>query len=300
MSDNFSEAMTLEATLQWYLDAGVDECIGETPIDRYAESAADQQARAAARAQQSAALQTSKPAGAAGGSQPMRPAPGPVRQPSASPSRPPERPADRMRGEAALVSAVKAAEACNSLDDLKAALADFDGCPLKPMATHTVFADGPFKARVMLIGEAPGEEEDRQGRPFCGPSGTLLDAMLASIGLGRDDVLITNTVFWRPPGNRTPSDSEIAVCLPFLERLITLVDPDVMVALGRPAANTVLAKHEPVSKLRGKWHDYARPGLSAPIATTVLYHPDSLLITPAQKRSAWQDLLAIKAKLNNQ
>ena len=270
--------LTLEreivATLNWYLAAGVDECVGEEPIDRYAESRVRRTAVAAER-----------PAGSVPGAQ-------------KPPAMPPKRRDDRPRGEEALRSALEAASSCETIEDLKTALDAFEGCPLKAMANSTVFADGDAKAKVVLVGEAPGAEEDRRGRPFCGPSGRLLNAMLASIGLDRGDVLITNTVFWRPPGNRTPSNAETAVCLPFLEKLIAIVNPRILIALGGPAAKELLGSKESVSKLRGSWHGYANPGLSRPIAATALYHPAYLLRTPTQKRRTWADLLKIKQKIS--
>lgn len=194
--------------------------------------------------------------------------------------------------------AVALASAAMSLEDLRATLTGFEGCPLKRTATHLVFTDGNPQASVLFIGEAPGAEEDRQGVPFVGPSGRLLDRMLASIGLDRTRVCISNTVFWRPPGNRTPTTHEMAVCMPFLERLIELVDPRVLVTLGGPAAKTVLGESAGVSRLRGRWFAYSSPRLSHPIPATAMFHPAYLLRTPAQKRDAWRDLLMLRKKLD--
>ena len=162
---------------------------------------------------------------------------------------------------------------------------------------NLVFYDGNPEARIVLIGEAPGADEDRQGLPFVGVSGQLLDRMLASIGLDRTQVLIANTVFWRPPGNRSPTTSETAACLPFVERLIELVGPDIVVTLGGAAAKSLLAQTQGVTRLRGRWFEYETPRLSRPIAATVLFHPAYLLRSPAQKRLAWRDLLAIRKRL---
>lgn len=269
--------------LRWYLDAGVDEAIGESPVDRYAASAAAL-ARAAAPKAQAA---------------PARPVPE-ARQPQHSP--PPRQAIQAPSGAPApmpdgVKSAYALASAAPDLGALKAALGEFNGCALKATATNLVFGDGNPKARVVLIGEAPGADEDRLGVPFVGASGRLLDKMLASIGLARGDVFISNTVFWRPPGNRTPNATEIATCAPFVERMIELIDPEIVVVLGGAAASALLGKAESVGKLRGKWHEYATPRLSCPVAAAVLYHPAYLLRSPGQKRNAWRDLLAIKHRL---
>jgi uracil-DNA glycosylase len=162
-----------------------------------------------------------------------------------------------------------------------------------------VFADGNPEARVMFVGEAPGADEDRQGLPFVGVSGQLLDRMLASIGLDRaTGFYITNIVFWRPPGNRTPTTNEIAVCLPFLERHIELVAPKVLVCLGGPSAKTLLGRAEGITRLRGQWHSYASPRMAAPIDAMAVFHPAYLLRSPAHKREAWRDLLEIRDRLN--
>ena len=201
-------------------------------------------------------------------------------------------------GNGAVKSAVERAEAATSLDELRAALSEFDGCPLSKTATNLVFGDGATDARVVIIGEAPGAEEDRHGVPFIGPGGKLLDKMLASIGLDRGSVFISNTVFWRPPGNRTPTPMEMAVCAPFVERMVELIDPDMLVTLGGPAAKAMLAQSESVGKLRGKWFSYGTPRMSRPVPATALYHPDYLLVTAAQKRNTWRDLLEIRRKLD--
>jgi len=183
------------------------------------------------------------------------------------------------------------------VEDLRARLETFDGCPLRKTATNLVFTDGSPEARILLVGEGPGAEEDRQGLPFVGPSGKLLDRMMASVGLDRSSVLISNTVFWRPPGNRTPTPQETAVCMPFVERLIEIVNPDILIALGGPAAKSLLAQTDGVGRLRGKWFTYSTPGMPSPIDATALYHPAYLLRSPGQKRVTWMDWLNIKRKL---
>jgi len=210
-------------------------------------------------------------------------------------------PAARRQPRAAALPAGPAeasaiAAACGTLAALQAALSGFTGCALRDTATQLVFADGPEQAQVMLVGEAPGAEEDRIGRPFVGPAGQLLDRMLGSIGLQRDTVRIVNTVPWRPPGNRTPTEAEIAVCLPFLQRHITLLQPAVVVVLGAVAAKALLpaARDTGIRRLRGHWHSLELPGLPGKIACLPTYHPAYLLRTAAAKREAWHDLLALR------
>ena len=253
--------MSPRELLAWYLNAGGDEAIGEQPVDRYA------------------AVTTA----AAAVAPPVLPPP-----PAAAPAQTPSDPVQ---------AAFDLAAAASSVEELGRALETFDDCPLKKTATNLVFCDGSTTARIIMIGEAPGAEEDRQGTPFVGPSGQLLDRMLASVGLDRTQVLISNTVFWRPPGNRTPTTVEITACLPFVERLIELVDPEFLVALGGAAAKTLLYRNESVGKLRGKWFPYSTPSLPQPVQATATYHPAYLLRSPAQKRAVWRDLLAIKNKL---
>jgi DNA polymerase len=248
------------------------------------------------RAEQEAALRWQVEMGAdeAIGRAPVdRLAPPPDLRPAAGP--PPA--ASRPNASAQTASAIT--RSARTLDELRAALAAFDGCPLKTTATNLVFADGNPKARIMLIGEAPGGDEDRQGKPFVGVSGQLLDRMLACIGLDRTTVYITNILPWRPPGNRSPTASEIAICLPFVERQIELVDPQLLVLLGGTAAKTLLATTAGIVRTRGKWLEYSSPGLPRPIAAIATYHPAYLLRSPAQKRDSWRDLLMIKNRLKN-
>jgi len=198
-----------------------------------------------------------------------------------------------------LQDACAIARAAGSLEELRQALMNFDGCALKKTATNLVFGDGNPKAKIVLIGEGPGAEEDRQGVPFVGPGGQLLDKMLASIGLNREQVYISNTVFWRPPGNRTPTSAETALCQPFVERLMELIDPEILITLGGPATKAMLAETAGVGRLRGKWYEYLTPKLSRPIQATALFHPDSLISSPGQKRETWSDLLMIRDKLDS-
>ncbi|HRK25052.1 MAG TPA: uracil-DNA glycosylase, partial [Beijerinckiaceae bacterium] len=181
-----------------------------------------------------------------------------------------------------------------SLADLRALMEAFDGCALKHSARQLVFADGNPQARIMLVGEAPGRDEDEQGLPFVGRSGRLLDRMLAAIGLDRTSVYITNIIPWRPPGNRTPTPQEIAICLPFIARHIALVDPVVVVCLGALSAQTLLGQRDGILRLRGRWFDYDTGHRTIPALATL--HPAYLLRQPAQKRFAWRDLRALAAR----
>ncbi len=252
------------AILEWHQLVGVDETIGSETIDWFA--------------QVDAAPAAPQPAPAA---QPLPSAPQPL---------PPS-------NDQSVKTAVELAAAASSVEDLRAALETFDGCGLKKTATNLVFVDGNPDARVLFIGEGPGAEEDRQGVPFVGPSGQLLDKMLASIGLDRGDALISNTVFWRPPGNRTPTPQETATCMPFVERLIELVDPEVLVPLGGPAAKSLLGETQGIGRLRGRWFSFETPRMSHPVPATPMFHPAYLLRTPIQKRAAWNDLRLIREKL---
>ncbi len=201
----------------------------------------------------------------------------------------------------AVARAEAVAEASETLAALRAALAAFDGCALRDTATSLVFADGDPSAPVMLIGEGPGAEEDREGLPFVGPSGRLLDRMLASIGLSRRSggVYITNVLPWRPPGNRNPTDAEVALCLPFLRRHIALARPRLVVLLGGVPARGLLGAREGITRLRGRWRDLDVPGLDAPIPTLPTLHPAYLLRNPGAKRDAWNDLLSLRRRLDS-
>ena len=208
----------------------------------------------------------------------------------------PERRAPARDGER-VQHARAIASACHSLAELAAALERFDGCSLQQTATRLCFADGSPQAKLMLIGEAPGAEEDRQGKPFVGPSGQLLDRMLAAIGLDRRSVWITNIVFWRPPGNRAPTTAEVAVCQPFVERQIELLRPRHILFLGGSAARGLLEVTEGVTKLRGRPFVY-QPADAAPIPAGITFHPAYLLRQPLQKRLAWRDLLTLRRQLS--
>ncbi|HYD86467.1 MAG TPA: uracil-DNA glycosylase [Vitreimonas sp.] len=228
--------------------------------------------------------------------------PAPARRPAAPAATPiAPRPAPKVRAKAssAVDNAGLLAKAAQSVAGLRAAVEGFDGCALKATARNTVFSDGVDDAPVLIIGEAPGKDEDEQGRPFVGRSGQLLDRMLATIGLSRQsNVLISNTIYWRPPGNRDPTPGEILTCLPFVERLIELKQPKLLILAGKAAANTVLKRDEAVTRLRGRRLSYNREGLAAPINTMVMLHPAYLLRRPQEKRLAWADLLAAESWLD--
>jgi DNA polymerase len=276
--------------LAFYVDAGADVVIGEQPIDRMA----DEPATPAAAAPRNEIVQ-SRPDG-----EPPKAQRNPIldRYPqsartvagtAASPAVAPPPP------DVAAMAAREAAKSANTLDDLRALLDNFQGCGLRATATQLAFADGNPQARVMFVGEAPGYEEDKTGKPFVGRSGKLLDRMMEAIGLDRTKAYIANVVPWRPPGNRTPTPQETAICLPFVRRQIELADPDILVCLGQPATQTLLGTKEGITRTRGRWFkfDTGRREIRA-IATL---HPAYLLRQPLQKRLAWRDFLAIKKAL---
>jgi uracil-DNA glycosylase family 4 len=191
------------------------------------------------------------------------------------------------------------ADAAKTIAELRRAVENFNGCALKSTARNTVFSDGVEDAPVLLLGEAPGKEEDEQGKPFVGRSGQLLDRMLAQIGLDRkSNILISNTIYWRPPGNRDPTPGETLACLPFVERLIQLSRPKLLILTGKAAAQTVLKRDETVTRLRGRKLAYTNEALTGPVNVMVMLHPAYLLRQPQQKRQAWADLLATEAWLS--
>ncbi len=191
----------------------------------------------------------------------------------------------------------KLALSSKSLEELEAVVKGFDDCALKKTSANTVFSSGNSGSPVMFVGEAPGADEDKEGRPFVGASGRLFDKMLASIGIIRDEVYLTNTIYWRPPGNRPPTSLEVAQCLPFLQRQIELVRPDILVPLGGLAAQTLLKVDLGITLLRGQWHEYALPDKTK-ILTLPMFHPAYLLRSPVHKREAWRDMIALSQKLS--
>jgi uracil-DNA glycosylase len=263
----------IESLLRWYVDQGIDEAIGEEAIDRFA-----------APAPPPAAMPAPPPPAAT----PIRPAP-------ASPA--------VLRGPVPIESpqlvedARALAQRCSSVAELEAAVRAFDGCALKRTAKNTVFADGVVGAPVMIVGEAPGGDEDRLGKPFVGVSGQLMDRMFEAIGMSRErDLYITNILFWRPPGNRTPTLAEQAICMAFTRRHIELAKPKVLVLAGGTAAKSVLDTAEGIMRLRGKWTGLSLDDGSV-VPTLPTFHPAYLLRTPASKRQSWSDLLSLDKKL---
>jgi len=270
-SDFMSTTQQLLDVLAWQVEAGADEAVGLTPGLAH-------WGKAPAVTQQKPLTSAAKPASA------------PVVKKAAAPQ---AKTAARPRVMMPEVSPVMAP----SIAALREELMNFEGCALKQTAMNLVFADGNPGAKVMLVGEAPGEDEDRQGLPFVGASGKLLDRMLATIGLDRSNVYISNILFWRPPGNRSPTDAEIAACLPFAERHIALVQPEILVLLGGVAAKSLLRTKEGITRLRGRWTEY-KPRLgradTLPLRCLPIYHPAYLLRQPGAKRQAWNDLLLLK------
>lgn len=269
------DAAAALAALSWQVAMGADEAIAESPIDRYAATA-DAAAQPA---------QAKKP-------------PLPQRQRPAGPPPPAPAAAKVIGAEEAIEDARQQAKACQTLDDLRAALERFEGCALKKTATNLVFGDGNPQSDLMFIGEAPGADEDRQGLPFVGVSGQMLDRMLSFIDLDRSRFYITNMLYWRPPGNRTPTDAEVATCLPFLERHIQLVDPKLLVLVGNRSAKSLLQTTQGITKLRGRWDTVSIGSIDPPVPALPTLHPAYLLRNSAQKRFAWRDALVLREKLN--
>ncbi len=199
-----------------------------------------------------------------------------------------------------VAQAKKAADGAKTLAELRKAVENFDGCNLKKMATNTVFCDGNSNSKVMVIGEAPGNHEDLQGIPFCGDSGKVLDGMFRAINMTRaENFYITNVIFWRPPGNRRPTDEELAICRPFVERHIQLLNPEVLVLVGATSMAAILGINEPISSVRGKFMDYAPSFLSRTIKTFVIFHPSYLMRQSAKKKVAWHDMLTLEQFLKD-
>ncbi|MGJ3262628.1 MAG: uracil-DNA glycosylase [Salinarimonas sp.] len=267
---------------------GVDCALDETPHDRFADEAARREEARAARPQAVAPEPRGEP--------PRREPPRHPAAPTAESAPPrPAVPPGALDPEGAVASARALAEGAADLAALERALAGFEGCALKASARSLVFADGTPGARVMIVGEAPGADEDRTGMPFVGRAGQLLDRMLAAIALTRADVYIANVVPWRPPGNRTPTPQEVAACLPFTRRQIALADPDILVCMGAPATQHLLGLREGITRVRGRWLDYDTGRRT--IRALPMLHPAYLLRQPLQKRLAWRDLRTLRAAL---
>jgi len=249
--------INIQETLDWYLVAGIDEIVGDSP-----------------------SLAT----------------PSPFSVPLASKNVSRQPVVSVVPTSSALKNAKEVCQKASSLDELREIMVHFDGCNLRNTAASTVFGDGNPKAKLMLIGEAPGADEDRVGKPFVGRCGHLLDKMLTTISLDRNNCYITNVLPWRPPGNRAPTDEEIAVCLPFLKRQIELVCPDILLLLGGIALKSVMDCNDSISRTRGKWLSYFLTENKS-IQVIATYHPSYLLRSSNQKAKVWADLLRLKQKL---
>lgn len=266
-------AADLVALLQWYGEIGVDAALSEEPINRFEAKA-----------------------GAAEAPQMVPPSTEEVPDTSSSPPTARTAPTTAAPADAVERQARSVAKSAETMEQLREALAAFEGCNLRHTATNLVFADGNPEARVMLVGEAPGRDEDIQGVPFVGRSGQLLDRMLAAIGLSRETVYIANVVPWRPPGNRTPTPQETAACRPFIERQIEICDPDILVCLGNAASRELLSAHEGILRSRGKWREFDTG--TRRIRAMATLHPAYLLRQPLHKRLVWRDLLALRRALD--
>jgi uracil-DNA glycosylase len=265
-------APTIRQLLAFYLEAGVDCALTDEPVNRLSDpdiAPAPLKTEPVETPPPRSFMQSRAPIPAARG--------------------------DTPSPEAAISSAREAARTAPSLEVLRELLEKFDGCALKNTATRLVFSDGNPKARVMFVGEAPGREEDIEGLPFVGRSGQLLNRMIAAIGLDRTSAYIANVIPWRPPGNRTPTPQETQICLPFIQRQIELVNPDVLVTLGNPSTQTLLSTREGIMKTRGRWFDYDTG--TRVIRALATFHPAYLLRSPSYKKMAWQDLRSIAKAL---
>lgn len=270
-------AAEVEALLRFYADAGYDAALDELAHDRFAETAER--------------LPPREPVAATASAQP---------RPAASPQLPaaPAMPQPTIPAEAQAARARELARSAGTLEELRQLLEVFDGCNLRYTAKQLVFADGNPQASIMFVGEAPGRDEDLEGRPFVGRSGQLLDRMLQAIGHDRESVYIANVIPWRPPGNRDPSALETEICRPFIERQIELAQPKVLVTLGGPSSKIVLDTKDGIMRLRGTWRSHTTAS-GREIPTMPTLHPAYLLRNPAHKKLAWRDLLEIKARFKS-
>ncbi|TAJ88228.1 uracil-DNA glycosylase family protein [Reyranella sp.] len=280
MSDLSLAPDAAAALLRWYVDQGLDEAIGEEAVDRFALPSP-------------VAVTASVTPMVAPGATPA--APTPIRPTAPLPPRAPV----PLESPQLVEDAREVARKATSIAELEAAVRAFEGCALKRTAKNTVFADGVIGSPVMIVGEAPGADEDRLGKPFVGVSGQLMDRMFDAIGMSRErDLYITNILFWRPPGNRTPTLAEQAICLAFTRRHIELARPKLLVLAGGTAVKAVLDTTEGITRLRGKWTTL-RLDDGTEVPTLPTFHPAYLLRTPASKRQSWWDLLSVDKKLKD-
>ena len=264
------QAQEAQTLLEWYIDAGVDEAIVDEPVNRLVAAPA-------------LVAVTAAPQNTSRGAPPVARM-NPNAQPMMSPT-------------AAIEEARKLADAADTIEKLKEAVTHFKGCHLKKTAMHTVFSDGNAEADLMIIGDAPGDEEDKSGIPFGGEEGALLDKMFAAIGYPREKSYLTNIVFWRPPGNRNPQADELAICTPFIEKHIALVKPKALAFMGCVAAKSLLKTETTITRMRGKEHSYSNHYLDEEIPVAVIFHPAYLLRQPAHKKIAWEDLQRLQKTL---
>ncbi len=272
----------LRSLLHFYADAGVEWLLEEEAVDRIAEFEAMRAARGAAAPRETAPQQQPARQAPPRQEQPRAPAPAPMANVAIPDSQ-------------AVAEAEFSAGSARSLEELRTAMEAFNGCNLKASARCLVFAEGNAKPSVMVIGAMPNADDDRDGQPFSGRQGAMLDRMLAGIGLARADLLVTNVVPWRPPGNRPPSQREADICRPFIERQIALAEPGHLLILGNFAARFLLRSNDTIHQLRGQWRQIEISGRSVPAFATL--HPQDLATAPISKRLAWQDLLAFRAGL---
>lgn len=278
MSERQNNTVSYEELLGFYAEAGVDTPLEDTPIDRFQQSAKLKEQVNQTVREEKTELRNSHP----------------PKQRFTNAASHPSTPRISVEGQVA--TATELAQNAKNLDELYEALKSFNGCTLKLTAKNTCFSDGSPDSRLMLVGEAPGREEDLQGIPFVGRSGQLLNRILAAIGLKRDDVYIANTIPWRPPGNRTPTPMETELCRPFIERQIELANPKILVALGGPAMQVLTGVKNGIIRTRGKWLSHKlKNGTTIPVMPT--FHPAYLLRTPSQKKLAWVDFLEIRHAL---
>lgn len=257
------------AALKWQVEMGADEAIEDSPVSTEVSSKKQEVAD--------------------------NPAPQPVAAPEPVKTAPKAAPKSAASDAPLTVEARKLADSAKNLDELRQIVTDYKELAICKTATNVVFSDGNPKADVMFIGEAPGAQEDEQGIPFCGPSGQLLDKMIGYVGFNRESTMyISNTVFWRPPGNRRPTPEELAVCLPFVEKHIALVNPKALILIGGTATLSLMDTKDGISKLRGKEHSYTNQYLDKEIPTFAVFHPSYLLRQPRMKKTMWFDLLSIQ------
>jgi DNA polymerase len=269
--------------LKWYVESGVDDAVGQVAVNKLKSPKPADSQQVTERSESKIVASTNQENVRAMAQKILNPQP--------------INPSTANTGfNNVVMEARKLADSANSVAELRNAVMNFEGCAIKKLATNTVFSDGDPNSRIMLIGEAPGANEDEQGVPFCGASGQLLDEMMKWVGLSRKkNVYISNMLFWRPPGNRTPTTEELEICQPFVERHIALVRPELLIFCGGTAASFLLNSKVGITRLRGKFHKYSNQYLENPIDAAVLFHPSYLLRSPGQKAYAWRDLLEISA-----